>query len=133
MKNRVLNAVIYIITGSLLAIGPHTFFQVCDKTEKVMKCWWSTRAEIAVGGLLIFSAMIILLSKRKEVVQTLNLYNVAIGIVAILVPKVLVGGCQKVTMPCRSLTFPAIYIISVFVILFSIGNMIYLGKMRKNL
>ena len=128
MKNKIINAIFYIITGALLIVGPHTLFKVCDTTEKIMKCWWSTRAEIAIGGLIVFSGIIILFLKNKGVLHTINLNNIASGIAAILIPSVLIGGCGKETMPCRSLTFPAIYIIGAAVILFSIVNLIYSKK-----
>lgn len=128
MKNKITNILFYIIMGVLLASGPYTLFQVCDTSEKIMKCWWSVRAETGIGALLIFSGILILVLKSKEALYAINLYNIVIGIVAIVIPNVLIGGCGKETMPCRSLTFPSIYIISAVVILFSIGNVIYLKK-----
>lgn len=132
MKNHVLNALIYILTGLAIAVGPYTLFKVCDTSEMVMKCWWTVRAETAIGGLLVFSGILILLLRKKEITYAVNLYNVAAGIVALLIPTVLIGGCGKSIMPCRSTTFPAIYIISVIVILFSIGNVIYQSRKQKN-
>ena len=128
MKNKIINALFYIIAGTLLITGPHTLFKVCDTTEKIMKCWWSTRAEAAIGGLIVFSGIILLFLKSKDALQTINLSNIAAGIAGILIPSVLIGGCGKVTMPCRSLTFPAIYVISAVIILFSIANLIYFKK-----
>lgn len=128
MKNKLINGFFYIIMGILLAVGPYTLFHVCDTSEKVMKCWWSVRAETAIGGLLIFAGILILLLKSKEIRFAINLNTIGTGVVAILIPSKLIGGCAKETMLCRSLTFPSIYIISVAVIVFSIGNMIYLKK-----
>lgn len=128
MKNKLINAFFYIIMGILLAVGPYTLFRVCDTSEKVMKCWWSVRAETAIGGLLVFAGILILLLKSKEIQYAINLNTIATGIVAILIPSKLIGGCAKEMMPCRSLTFPSIYIISVAIIIFSIGNIIYLKK-----
>lgn len=128
MNKRIVNAVFYIILGIALAIGPHTLFKVCDTSEKVMKCWWSVRAEIAIGSFLIFSGILILILKKAEFLLLANLYNIAIGVVAILIPSVLIGGCAKEVMPCRSLTFPSIYIIAAAVILSGIGNIVYLKR-----
>lgn len=131
MKNRTINAFFNILMGLALAIGPYTLFRVCDTSEKVMKCWWSVRAETAIGVLLIFAGILIWVLKNKEALYALNLNNIATGIVAILIPSKLIGGCGKEMMACRSVTFPSIYIISGIVILFSIGNLIYLKKAGK--
>lgn len=131
MKNKVINAIFYIIIGLILAIGPYTLFKVCDTTEMVMKCFWSVRAETVLGGLLVFAGVISLILKGKEALYAVNLNSLAIGIAAILVPSKLIGGCAKEMMACRSVTFPSIYIISVIVIVFSIVNVVYLFKAGK--
>lgn len=132
MKNRIINTLFYILTGVLLAIGPYTLFRVCDTSEKIMKCWWSVRAETAIGILIIFAGILSWILKNKEARVALNLNNIATGIIAILIPSWLIGGCAKETMLCRSLTFPAVYIISTVIILFNIGNLIYLRKRIGN-
>lgn len=131
MKNKVTNAVIYLASGILLMIGPHTLFPVCDTAEKIMKCFWATRAVNAVGGLIAFFGVVILLLKAKDSVTVVNLCGIAAGIAVILLPSVLIGGCAKDTMPCQALTFPAVYLISASVVLFSIGNLIYLKKAKR--
>ncbi|MBP1564893.1 MAG: DUF4418 family protein [Oscillospiraceae bacterium] len=131
MKNKVTNAVVYLILGILLIIGPYTLFPVCDTAEKIMKCFWATRAVNTVGGIIAFFGIALLLLKNQDSVITVNLCSVVAGTAAILLPSVLIGGCAKDTMPCQALTFPAIYLISAVVILFSVGNLIYLKKAKR--
>lgn len=128
MKKRIVNAFFNIIMGIALAVGPYTLFKVCDTSEKIMKCWWSVRAEMAIGGLLIFTGILILILKKTETLILANIYSISLGVAAILIPSVLIGGCSKTTMACRSLTFPSIYIIAEVVILFSIVNIVLLNK-----
>lgn len=128
MKRRIINTFFYIIMGIALAAGPYTVFRVCDTSEKIMKCWWSVRAETVIGALLIFAGILILILKKTETLLFANLYNIALGAAAILIPSVIIGGCGKTTMACRSLTFPAIYVIAALVILFSIVNIFLLKK-----
>lgn len=131
MNRRITNAFFDIIVGLLLAIGPYTVFKVCDTSEKIMKCWWSVRSETVLGGLLIFAGILVLILKKTEYIFLTNLYNIAIAVAAILIPNVIIGGCGKATMACRSLTFPAIYVLAAVTILFSIVNIISIKKSRK--
>lgn len=131
MKNKVTNAVVYLLSGILLMIGPYTLFPVCDTVEKIMKCFWATRAVNTVGGMIAFFGIALLLLKAKDSVSVVNLCSVVAGTAAILLPSVLIGGCAKDTMPCQALTFPAVYLISAVVVLFSVGNLIYLKKAKK--
>lgn len=131
MKNKVTNAVVYLASGILLMVGPYILFPVCGTAEKIMKCFWATRAVNTVGGMIAFFGIVLLLLKAKDSFIAVNLCSIAAGIAAILLPSVLIGGCAKDTMPCQALTFPAVYLISAVVVLFSIGNLIYLKKAKR--
>ncbi|MGN0687895.1 MAG: DUF4418 family protein [Oscillospiraceae bacterium] len=131
MKNKVINALVYLVLGVLLIIGPYTLFPVCDTAEKIMKCFWATRAVNTVGGMLAVFGIVLLLLKAGDSVIAVNLCSIAAGIAAILLPSVIIGGCAKDTMACQALTFPAIYLISAAVVLFSVGNLIYLKKTKR--
>lgn len=126
MKNRVINACFQVVMGLSVIIGPHTIFQVCDNSEKVMKCGWSVRAEMIMGSLMIFSAVLFIFLKTREAQKVINIYNIVIGIAAILIPSKLIGGCANEMMACQRITFPAFYMISLLVVVFNIGNILYL-------
>lgn len=131
-KIRVVFGLINLISGILLIIGPQTLFKVCESTEKVMKCYWSTRALIGIGILFIVFALLIFIFKSLGEQKVLSIINIFYGVVAILIPKILIGGCKAATMNCLSLTFPAVYLISSFIIVVSFGYLIYLLKVSKN-
>lgn len=128
MKNKITNVIVYLTCGILLIVGPYTLFRVCETSDMIMKCFWATKAVNAVGGLISFFGIVSLLVKSKDAVLAVNLCGAAAGITAILIPSILIGGCTMNTMACQVLTFPAIYFISIVVILFSIGNLVYLKK-----
>ncbi|NLK94221.1 MAG: DUF4418 family protein [Clostridiales bacterium] len=131
-KIRVIFGLFNLICGVLLIIGPQTLFKVCESTEKVMKCYWSTRALIGIGILIVVSALLIFIFKDLGEQKVLSILNIFYGLVAILIPKILIGGCKAVTMKCVSLTFPAVYLISSSIIIFSLAYLIYLIKVNKN-
>jgi hypothetical protein len=132
MKNRILSGVIYIISGLLIAFGPQTIFKVCAAGEMIMKCHWSARAEIGIGILSIVSGILYLFADLIKVRLNINILTLVSYGIAILIPAVLIGGCENKMMTCRSLTFPVIYVISVTVILYILGNSIYLIRNRKS-
>ncbi|MBZ9623349.1 DUF4418 family protein [Clostridium sp. FP2] len=131
MKKRVIYGIYFIIIGVLLAIGPHTLFAVCPKGETVMKCWWSAQAEISIGIMLIVAGIAILVFKSEEIQFGICIMTSALGVVAILIPSVLIGGCMKKTMMCQSMSFPCIYIIGGLTTVVSIFNCISLFKRMK--
>ncbi|MBZ9634749.1 DUF4418 family protein [Clostridium sp. FP1] len=131
MKKSVIYGISFIIIGALLAIGPHTLFAVCPKGEKIMKCWWSAQAEISIGIMLIVAGITILSFKSEEIQFGICIMTTALGVMAILIPSVLIGGCMKKTMMCQSMTFPCIYIIGGLTTAASIFNCISLFKRIK--
>lgn len=131
MKNKVTNAAVYLASGIMLIIGPYTLFPVCSTAEKIMKCFWAARSVSTVGGMLAVFGIVLLLLKSKDSVIAVNLCSIAAGIATILLPSVIIGGCAKATMACQALTFPAIYLIGTAVVLFSVGNLIYLKKAKR--
>ena len=52
-------------------------------------------------------------------------------IVSVLIPSILIGGCNMKTMACQSITFPAFYLISSILIIYSVINIYYLIKSEK--
>ncbi|UEL48435.1 DUF4418 family protein [Terrisporobacter hibernicus] len=129
MKNRVGMAMFYIITGLLMFLGPkHIFVGCAFNPERPMKCWWSTQAILGIGILLIIVGICYMLIKSKGINLGMSLMSIFIGMYAIAIPKFLIGGCKKETMPCLTVEFPSIYLICGVLIIVSIINIIYLRK-----
>jgi len=126
MKNKLITIITYLAVAVLLIVGPETIFKVCEVGEKPMLCHWSTRAEIGVASVLIVVAILYFLTKTIREKVFITIVAIALGIVAILIPSTLIGGCSMKTMACQSITFPAIYVISALLIIISAINILYL-------
>lgn len=131
MKSRLATGIPLIVLGLLIAIGPYTLFKVCDHTEKIMKCYWTARAEIGIGVLIAIAGILIIAFKSRQASISISILNVFTSIVAILVPAVLIGGCGMKTMACRASTFPVLYVLSSISIIISAFNSIYLSRVNE--
>lgn len=131
MKNRIIFFIFYIIVAALLIFGPRTIFKVCEQMDDPMKCYWSIRAEIGTAIWFIAIALAYIFTKNRYTRIAHSFYGIVGSIVAILIPAVLIGGCADMMMECRSVAFPAIYIISGLTIVVSLGNIIYLKQINE--
>ncbi len=131
MKNKLLISITLMITGVFLAIGPQTIIKVCDWSDRKMKCYWSSRAEIGIGLIMIALGVLYLLLEQWQAKIAISILGITTGIIAILIPTILVGGCADERMMCQSLSFPAIYLISVVAIIAVLGNSIYIFRRRN--
>lgn len=102
-----------LIVGLLLAVGPQFIFKPCPTTEKFMKCFWSCKALIVVGAVVAIIALLQLMAKEGETKKMLSIVALALLVSAILIPTVIIGGCQKPEMACKMLTFPVTHSLSV--------------------
>ncbi len=90
-----------------------------------MKCYWASKAEIGIGVILIVLGVLYQLLEHWQAKIAISILGLTTGIIAILIPSILVGGCANEMMVCRSFSFPAIYLISIVAIIVSLGNSIY--------
>ncbi len=131
MKNKLITTITYLFIAILLIVGPHTIFKVCEVMEKPMRCYYSARAEIGIAVILLVIAILYFFTKTKRERVLVNIAVIPIGIVALLIPSILIGGCGMKTMACQAATFPAIYAISALMMIFSLFNIFNLTKSDK--
>lgn len=112
MKNKI-TSVGTIIVGALLAVGPQFLFKACPTTEKVMKCFYSCKALIAVGIIVAVIGVLQLMAKESAERRSLAIAAAVGCVMAILIPTTLIGACMKPEMACRVLTFPVTHTLSV--------------------
>ena len=96
-----------------------------------MKCYWTGRAEIGIGGTITVIGILFLIFKDRLIRTGLSLALIPVGVYALLVPHVLIGVCGSAHMTCRTLALPAITIISVAVSIIAIVNVWWLKKIDK--
>jgi hypothetical protein len=132
MKKRIIGIVV-IALGLLIALGPQFLFKVCPGPidDIYMKCHWSAQAEIGIGAVIVAFgiALIIFTSAKIQLGLTIGVF--LSGVLALLIPHVLIGGCPMHTMDCRKITFPAITVISVLLLIGMAFNAVYLFRKKE--
>lgn len=96
-----------------------------------MKCHWTGQAEIGVGILVILLGGALIFFPDNKVRLGLSIAVLLSGILALLLPHVLIGGCAMETMNCRAVTFPALTVISILTIAGFAANTVYLYRARN--
>lgn len=133
MKKRYISGLLYIIIGLLIAIGPFTIFHVCASHDgdMIMKCHWTARAELGLGISISILGLILLIQKAYNSQLAANLSLIINGVLAYLIPNVLIGVCDGVHMHCHAVARPALSILSALTVAIAIINVVYLyGKRR---
>ncbi|MDR2740467.1 MAG: DUF4418 family protein [Treponema sp.] len=132
MKNRIILGGGAIVFGLLIALGPQFLFRVCPVMgDMIMKCHWSAQAEIGVGALIaaLGIAHIVFVNLKTRLGLTIGIFLSAV--LALFIPHVLIGGCANHTMPCRKITFPAITVISILLLIGTALTTLHLARKKK--
>ncbi|MBN7773242.1 DUF4418 family protein [Clostridium aminobutyricum] len=140
MKGRLLSGITVAVLGAMIILVPVCIFPTCSGVIETaaggtvpMKCFWSGRAEIGIGLLILCSGILFILVKSPLIRIGVSIMTALSGFVGILIPTLLIGGCEMMTMSCRMTSFPAVIVLSVLTIVVSIANSIYLWKKDKKL
>ncbi|MDR1650244.1 MAG: DUF4418 family protein [Synergistaceae bacterium] len=133
MKNRFISGVMGIAAGLLIAGGPQFLFKLCGPADDGtwMRCRWTGQAEIGAGALIAALGIAHLLYSSPGVRMGFSAALSLSGILAFTIPRFLIGGCGNEMMPCRMITFPAIYVISVLTSVGFAANAAYLNAIRR--
>jgi hypothetical protein len=130
MKNRIILGGGTLVFGLLIALGPQFLFKVCPVVGAMfMKCHWSAQAEIGVGALIaaLGIALVFFADPKTRLGLTIGIF--LSGVLALLIPHVLIGGCPMHGMACRKIPFPALTVISILLLL---GSALYaIRRARK--
>ena len=116
-------AVISGVLGLLIATVPQFLLPVCSGSIETkagsfisMKCFWTGRAELAVGALIVLVSILLFFSRKRSTALPLHITLVGLGVVALLLPTSLIGVCMSPTMACRIGTLPGLVVLSSLVI-----------------
>ena len=144
MKKMIICGAVVIVLGLLIAFGPQFLFKTCSPvamaTEEVLiddcgddgscscsgtklsfpLCHWSARAEIGIGFLIAALGICLIVFTDLKTQQGLTIGVFLSSIIALSVPHVLIGGCKASTMDCRRVAFPALTVIGIVLLIFSI-------------
>lgn len=107
-----------VLSGLLVALVPTVILPVCEGMIETtmgklipMRCFWTARAELAVGGLLLLTGLLHAFSQNAETRRNLSGLILALGITTILVPTLLVPTCANPDMACNLGTKPALLLL----------------------
>jgi hypothetical protein len=128
VKNRIILGSIVTILGLMLAAGPWYIFKVCGSS---MKCFWTGRAELGIGVLIIILGILNMVVSSIQVRLGLNLALIFVGILSALIPTWLIRVCSMPKMNCHAVAAPSILFISILVTLLALGNVFYLFSLGK--
>jgi hypothetical protein len=131
MKNRIVSGGAAIVSGLLIALGPRFLFKVCPVVDgRIMKCHWSAQAEIGVGAVIAALGIALIVCTNPKIRLGLTIGIFLSGVLALLIPHALIGGCAMHSMPCRVITFPAITVISILLLITAAFNTLYLARKK---
>jgi hypothetical protein len=129
MKNKPTTGIIAMVLGVLAALIPRAIFPVCSDMIELMngktlymKCHWTAMAELLVGILIIFDGILIVGFTKYETRAALSIMLFLLGLAVVLIPTVVIGMCETVTMACRIGTKPALIVSGVITMLVGLGN-----------
>lgn len=97
---------------------------------RMMKCFWSARAEIVAGVPLIALGALLFLARRKETIRVIGVLTTIIGVLTLLVPTTLVGTCANSAMVCNTEMKPTLLLAGGLTIVLGIA-VVVLGELRR--
>ncbi len=135
MKDKLLPAIVIAVLGLLIVLVPVCIFPTCAKVIETaaggtvpMKCFWSGRAEIGVGLLILCGGVLLAVFQSPFIRIGISIMTALTGVLSLLIPTLLIGGCEMDTMPCRMTTFPAVIVLSILTAAAGAANALYLRK-----
>lgn len=96
-----------------------------------MKCYWTARAELALGLPLLVTGALIFASRGKETLRTLGIIGAGLGIPVILLPTRLIGVCMNPDMVCVSTMRPALILMGSIVVVLGVVTVVRSGVMTE--
>ena len=121
--------VVMILAALVLAIIPA--FTDCESAGKMlttadgrsvsMKCHWAGVAEVAAAIPLGIAGIYALRSRRKETTRFAAIIGAASGLMAILLPTLLIGTCGNAMMICNVLMRPILLASGIVAIVASVA------------
>ena len=131
MKNRISLSITYVVLGVLLTLIPTVIFPVCV-SEKKMSCFYTGRAEVGLGLLIIILGIAYILFKSSELRAGISISVLGISALVALFPLKITGLCKMSDMACRIGTLPGLVVISIIIAAVSLVNFIFLIFLKKD-
>jgi hypothetical protein len=115
MKKISWGAFFLVVLGTAIALAPYFLFPVCQASVPTasggavpMKCFWTARAALGDGGVIVFSGLLLFFVKAPGVRLGIALAPLLAGALVAATPQWLIGVCPGEMMACRMGTLPAL-------------------------
>jgi uncharacterized membrane protein YedE/YeeE len=131
MKKSIIFGSTVIALGFLIAISPQFLFKVCSAHSGAFPlCHWTARAELGMGMLIAALGICLIVFNDPKTQIGLVIGVLFASILVLGIPHALIGGCKASTMACRRVAFPAITVIGIILLVYSIIVVVY-SEMEK--
>lgn len=97
---------------------------------RMMKCFWSARAEIMTGVPLVVLGVLLLFARRKETIRVIGIMTLVLGVLTILIPTTVVGTCVNPAMVCNTEMKPTLLVAGGITVALGVAVLV-LGEMRR--
>ena len=107
------------VVGVLIALTPvilpvcQGLLELTNGKQVPMRCFWTARAEMIIGGLVVITGLLITFAKSEDARRRLNNQVGFLGLATILTPLFIIPTCMNPDMACNIGTKPALIILGV--------------------
>ena len=120
MKKSIIFGTVFTVLGLLIALGPKFIFRACSGDcaccGDIPQCFWSIQAEYGMGLIIAALGICLIFFSGPKIQLGLVIGVFLTGIIAILIPHVIIGGCESMSMACHRVTFPALTVLCALVL-----------------
>ncbi|OPY33705.1 MAG: hypothetical protein A4E32_00632 [Methanomassiliicoccales archaeon PtaU1.Bin124] len=146
-KKMVIPAIVLMLLGVLVAVGPWTFAPVCEvhtaenpnglwvitaaNKTLPMPCGYTARAEIGIGAATVIVGGMMLFATAIGSIISLAAVGAMMGGATIALPAALTKTCALSSHTCNTLTAPFLWVMGIVLILFGAALIVYRKKLMK--
>jgi len=123
MKRKPLLGIFTAVLGALVILIPYVLLPVCSAALELvsgkavpMKCFWTARAELALGILIIAAGILLIAARNYSFKLAVFILVAMMGVFVILFPTLLIGVCDAATHMCRMGTLPGLSVAGALII-----------------
>jgi hypothetical protein len=132
--------IVIVLLGLFVVLVPAVIFPTCETQIETaaggtvpMRCFWSGRAEIGIGALIAASGLLMLAFRPALVRAGIAVATALLGVLGILIPTVLIGGCESPMMDCNTTTFPAVIVANSLIVVVCVITALVLARSDRRL
>jgi len=104
--------------GLLIVLTPNWILPVCEGFLELangqhvhMRCFWTARAEMVIGGLTLIAGLMLAFIRSAEGRRRLSHQIAFLGLATILIPLFIIPTCDNPDMACNVGTKPALLLL----------------------